>query len=389
MLPVGRRRRGTDMARIFIACGGTGGHFFPGSAVAECLLKRGHEVRILLCGKDVERSLLDWNGSEIVTVRSSPLSASPYRIPAAVLTNLTALARSLLMLSNADVVVGMGGYGAAPPLAAARLRRVPIVLFEANAVPGRVTRLLASNASAIALGMPECEPFLRKRVRKTCLLEVTGVPVRSALVQAAESVTRPESGGDGDKDKRVLVFGGSRGARFLNETVAQALAQLKKSGVDVQVDHVSGAGAVEIVRSRYAEAGITCEVMEYTPEMARLYRRATCAVTRAGASTCAELALFGLPALLIPYPFAAGDHQAQNAAALAADGAAVVCRQESADVRTVAEQVRRLLTDAQLRERMSRAVRKRARADAAWRVADMVEAVLGLTPAASSERGMG
>lgn len=344
--------------------------------MAECLLKRGHEVTVLLCGRDVERSLLDGSGLEMVTVRSIPLSFSPWRLAGALAVNFTALVRSLSLLGNADVVVGMGGYGAAAPLAAAKLRRLPVVLFEANAVPGRVTRLFARHALALALGMPECEASLRGKVRKTCLLEVTGVPVRSALVHASDGGSRPESGGE--EVKRILVFGGSRGARFFNEVVVQALARLKRSGLDFQVDHVSGVGAEEIVRSRYAAAGIPCEVAEYTGQMARLYRRASCAVARAGASTCAELAVFGVPALLIPYPFAAGDHQARNAAALAADGAAVVCRQETADVRTVAEQVRRLLSDARLRERMSRAVRGRARAEAAGRVADMVEAVLGL-----------
>lgn len=359
------------MGKVLIACGGTGGHFLPGLAVAEALQRRGVEVTLLLCGKDVEQVLSQQPGVLAVTVPMRPFVGGVAGQLRTFWVNARALWRLLKLVGNVDVVLGMGGYGAAVPLLAALLRRRRIALHEANAVPGRVTEMFASRAEFISLGFPECQPYLVRRVRQSEKLVVTGVPIRSELVRAA----RQRRSGLADP-ARVLIVGGSRGSAAVNRIATRALARLWQRGLRFSVDHICGFGKVSEVTAAYEQEEIPAQVLEFTADVTELYSRADVAVARSGASTCAELALFGIPAIFIPYPYAVRDHQWKNAAALAEAGGAVVCSEEKADPETIAESLEAILTDTERRQRMAEAIQKRAQPEAAEKVAELVVRLL-------------
>jgi len=336
--------------------------------VALALQKRGHMPRLVLCGKDIEREALPQCRVPCTTVPMLPLGGPIPRRIVAGMTDLAGLLRSLPLVRRADAVVGMGGYGSAAPVLAAVLQRRPLLLHEANAVPGRVTELFARWADAVALGFPECTAFLS--VRNPAVV-CTGVAVRPELVAAAAAAAPRRS-----DPPVILVLGGSRGAQVLNDALPPALEILRRQGRRFSVEHVSGPGRAGPVAAAYRRAGIPARVHEFIRDMAGLYRRVTVAVARAGASTCAELALFGIPAVLIPYPHAVRDHQWKNAAALAAAGAAIACPEPKASPAVIAESLERLLADETFYREAAQAMRSRARPDAAEKMVDLVETVL-------------
>ena len=211
----------------------------------------------------------------------------------------------------------MGSYASVGPCGAARLLGVPIVLHEANVIPGRAVRLFAPGAAAVAAGFEETRYHLRR-----AKLAVVGIPLREELTEAARSLPPRESAAPAPF--RLLIVGGSMGAHRLNEVAAEALARLKNDGFEFSVVHLTGRADETAIRAAYAAAGVQAEVIAFTTYMAPLDHAADLAICRAGASTCAELAFFGMPALFVPYPSAAMDHQTANARALEKRGTADV-----------------------------------------------------------------
>lgn len=360
-------RAGTS---VLIMAGGTGGHIFPGLAVAEVLRRAGVDVRWLGARGGMECDKVPAHGIGIDTVpvqglRGNGLAgwlAAPFRLLRAVLA-----ARRVLALHRPDCAVSFGGYVAGPGGIAAWLRGIPLIVHEQNAIPGLTNRVLARFARAVLQAFPGTFPARAGAV--TC-----GNPVRAAVagLSAPEQRWRGRSG-----PLRLLVTGGSQGARALNTTVPESLALLQP-GLRPQVRHQSGAAALGETRDRYTRLGLEAEVTAFFDDMASAYAWADLVVCRAGALTVSELAAAGVGAVLVPYPYAVDDHQSANARFLVTRGAALLLPERELTARNLADLLAPLLGDRDPSLRMARAAREAALPRAAERVA---EACLHWVPA--------
>lgn len=310
--------------KVLIACGGTGGHFYPGYALGLELKARGHEVLFVLRRGDPAAPRLEAAGLPFIDL---DLAGLPRRPSLKWLTFPLRLAQSVRTARRAarawrpDAAVGTGGYLTAPVAAAAALSGVPFLLHESNAVLGLANRLCAPAAAALALGLP-----LEKARAGTTL---TGTPIREALWRRGSPEEARRRLGLAPGAATLLVFGGSQGAQALNRTVPEGLKLLagRRRG-DLQVLHLSGTRGEAEAREAYAGlSAFRVDVRPYLEAMADAYAAADLAVCRAGASTLAELAAQRLPAVLIPFPHAAGGHQEANARVLERLGAARLLRQ--------------------------------------------------------------
>ena len=353
--------------KVAVACGGTGGHIFPGLATADALRERGHDVTLWLAGKDVETpALKSWTG-RLITVPSEGLpSGFSLRTVRALWRILRAVreCRRIMKVEQPDVLLAMGSYASVGPVAAALSRRVPVVLHEANVLPGRAIALFAKRATAVAASFEESRFYLKRKE-----IVITGMPIRKEL-EAAAGRARPA-----DVNRNlftVLVMGGSRGAHRLNDVVSAALAQIHKLGHKIQVIHLTGVADEEAVRKVYADAGVPARVHAFSSDMASIYAVTDLAICRSGAATCGELAMFAVPALLVPYPFAARDHQMANARALEKDGAADVVPERDLGVAWLMDYVAGCMSDSGRLARMSASARSRAPGSAAVRLAELV-----------------
>jgi UDP-N-acetylglucosamine--N-acetylmuramyl-(pentapeptide) pyrophosphoryl-undecaprenol N-acetylglucosamine transferase len=349
---------------IAVACGGTGGHIFPGLATAAVLRSRGHHVTLWLAGKGIEGSAVSgWDG-RVVTIPSEGFQFGAFRSVLTALRIARAVLRcwGIMWRHRPDVVLAMGSYASIGPCLAAWLHGIPYVLHEANAVPGRAVRLLARRAQAVAICFEETRYHL-----KGLHAVSAGMPLREEF-QRADATARGSAGAF-----HLLVMGGSSGAHALNETVCEAVCALRASGL--QVTHLTGPADEAAVAARYRAAGVSARVLAFTHEMADLYRTASLAVCRSGASTCAELGVFNLPALLVPYPHAAGDHQTANAKALEKVGAADVVRQSDLTTEWLQEYLAEQMKDPSRLEKMRlRSAARQVPRNAAETVAGVVEA---------------
>ncbi len=354
--------------KFVVACGGTGGHVFPGLAAAQALQSRGHQVIVWLSGKRIEQTLSEqWTGpTEVLNARSFSGGVFGLMLGLRAATAAFFKCRALVRAQRPDALLAMGSYTSLAPVLAARQQRIPVLLHEANAVPGRFTALSAPFVQAVALHFPEAANMLR--ARQTLY---TGMPVRPAITRAASSAT-----GAG-VPFTVLVMGGSQGAHRLNELAVDALRLLRADHIPFAVIHLAGAQDAATVARAYDEAGLVHETRAFLSDMGSVYTRASAAVCRAGASTCAELALFGLPSILIPYPFAARQHQSANAAALARAGAAIHIEQNALTTRMLADLLAKWITRPEHLDAMRRAARTRACPDAADRLANALERLAG------------
>lgn len=355
--------------RVAIACGGTGGHFYPGYALSRELKKRGHESLFLVRDGDPARETLAALDLPSVEIRLRGLSRRPS------LSWLSAPFRTLRALRDIgrvfrayrpDAVAGMGAYLTGAAALAARLDGIPVVLHEANARLGLANGVCARFASALALGLPLAEP-----APGGIETRLTGTPIREELHRKGNAAAAREALGLAPDRKTVLVLGGSQGARALNARVPGALAAL---GVPVQAYHLCGKGRLEETKAAYAAAapGVTAVVAEYDADMARAYAAADAAVCRAGASTAAELLAVRLPAVLIPYPHATGDHQAWNARALERAGLGRMLRESDTDEKSLSAALAALPDPAP--ENPGAALGLPPPEDSAARLADVVEA---------------
>lgn len=343
------RRAGAAGLRVLIAGGGTGGHLFPGIAVARELARRGAEVRFVGSSYGIERTAVPRAGFpvDLLPIRGlrregvAGVLRALWRIPWSFVLAWRVVARH-----RPDLVVGVGGYASFPAALAAFLRRVPVVLLEQNAEPGAATRVLAPLARRVCVSFPQTAAALGSRA------VLTGNPVRG--VAAGSEAPRPAERAAGTP-ARVLVFGGSAGAHRLNVVVPEALARL---GLPLEVVHQTGAADRDAVAEAYARLGLAARVETFIDDMPAEYRRADVVVCRAGATTIAELTALGVAAVLVPFPFAAGDHQRRNAQALVDAGAAFLVLDRDLTPETLAATLRPLLADPALRD----ATRERARA---------------------------
>ena len=354
--------------KIAIACGGTGGHIFPGLATGRELLGRGHDVCLWLAGKDIESDAVkEWPG-RIITIPSEGFQfGMSWRSVLTLFRLFKAyrLANKPMREERPDVLLAMGSYASFGPVMAAKKLGIPYVLHEANLLPGRAVTWLARKAESVAVSFEKSRFYIKHRSIVT-----TGMPLRQELQLASLQPRRERADG---APLRVLVMGGSRGAQVLNNIVPEALAKVAAKGMQVEVEHIAGLQESEGVERVYAKAGIKANVHHFVSHIEEIYLNVDLAICRSGAATCAELAVFGLPALLIPYPFAVRNHQMGNARALQDSSAADVIAQEDLTASWLRDYLVNVAEKPGRLAHMVAAMKKRAQINAAGQLADLLE----------------
>jgi UDP-N-acetylglucosamine--N-acetylmuramyl-(pentapeptide) pyrophosphoryl-undecaprenol N-acetylglucosamine transferase len=339
----------TDKPFIAIACGGTGGHLFPGLAVAEQLKQRGCRVGLLISPKDVDQQAVKKiQGMEIFTLPAVGLQNRNYFSFLRSFIKSLAASRKIFRHDPPAAVLAMGGFTSAPPVIAGQLFHAKAYLHESNTIPGRANRFLSRLVDVAFVGFPETAA--RLKARKT---EVTGTPVRPQF-QACDAAECRAVFGLQPNRPTVLVVGGSQGASGLNEMILAVLPLL--AAKNWQWLHLTGMNDFEKVRDAYAAHKISAVVKPFLSEMNLALGAATAAISRAGASSLAELAALRLPSLLVPFPAAADNHQYFNARIFNFSGAAQMLEQKDSSPEKTASYLIALVEDETLRAKMSAAM---------------------------------
>ncbi|MEM7409280.1 MAG: undecaprenyldiphospho-muramoylpentapeptide beta-N-acetylglucosaminyltransferase [Myxococcota bacterium] len=345
-----------------IAGGGTGGHVTPALALAEAVAARGDGVFLLGGEIGLERRLVPEAGFDLVTLPSGQIMG---RGSLAKLRALFDTARGVfaawraLGQRRAQLLVSVGGYASVPGVLAAVLRRLPIALVEPNAIPGRANRLAARFARAVFTQFEAAHGHFETRGDTV----VAGAPLRRELVQAFRAA--PERRAPG-KPLRLLVFGGSQGARQINDALVEIASALDAS--HFEIFHQTGEADRDRVAQAYADTRLDAQVVAFEPDMPLRYAQSDLAICRSGALTVAELAMAGLPAVLVPYPYAADDHQKANAEAASAHGAARLLEARPLESEALLNTLSEFANDPESLVPMSRAAGDLARPDAAAEV---------------------
>jgi UDP-N-acetylglucosamine--N-acetylmuramyl-(pentapeptide) pyrophosphoryl-undecaprenol N-acetylglucosamine transferase len=358
--------------RIVITGGGTGGHLFPALAVRAALAARRPEAQILFVGASggVESTVLPRLGYAFRALEVQQIKGQGWRGQAAALLGLPSAVRQatrLLRECDAHAVLGVGGYASFPTVLAARLLRIPTVIHEQNAYPGLANRWLGKLASAVAVSFEAAKAFF-----PAGRVTVTGNPVRPEIrpgdsVEARRRFLLPP------ERFTVLIFGGSQGAHRINVGATEALSRLAGQRDHIQFLHGTGERDLSQVRQAYEGGGFQARVEVFFQDMAVAYAAADFVIARAGASTIFELAAVGKPALLVPYPYAANDHQRLNAEVMVGAGAAWTVPDAYCDGQRIAACVEAALEKPEHLARMGEQARRLARPDAAGRIVDLLE----------------
>jgi UDP-N-acetylglucosamine--N-acetylmuramyl-(pentapeptide) pyrophosphoryl-undecaprenol N-acetylglucosamine transferase len=354
-----------------IAGGGTGGHLYPGIAVARETLRRHPSVRVSFVGTErgIESRIVPREGFELDVIRSAGLKGKSWwsRLRGAALVPVSLVdAWRALSRRRPQVVIGVGGYSSGPVVLTASLRGIPTVVLEQNVVPGLTNRLLARWVRAAAVAYEETLSYFRGKGF------VSGNPVRPEFLADTGAVAPDPSG------VRVLVVGGSQGARAINRAMAEAAPRFLRMTPVPALVHQTGDRDLAMVREAYSRAGVTAQAESFLDPMAPEMVRADLVICRAGATTLAELAAVGKPAVLVPFPAATDDHQRKNAAVLATAGAAVVIDERDLTGDQLASTVAALVADRSRLESMGRTMHGFARPDAAARIVDRLEELAGV-----------
>jgi len=356
--------------RAVIACGGTGGHLFPGLAVAQALEERGHEIMLFVSEKEIDTLAL--KGHPEFRFEKLPSVGLPTVISPAFIRFIRrsweslSLCKDIYRKFKPSVVLGMGGFTSTAPILAGRMRKIPTFIHESNAIPGRANKLSARFVSAVLLGFKECAP---KFPDSDCV--VTGTPVRRNL-----GVPRPREEALAafkldPARPTVLVMGGSQGAQGINQLLFKAAPLLRQTGM--QIIHLTGDRDDRLAAANYLREEIPAYVSPFHHSMEEAYSAADLAISRAGAASLSELSQFGLPSILVPYPYATDNHQEANARIFVERGAAEMLLEGQATPDAAAALISNLLSDSGRREQMSLAIREVTPRDAADRVATVLE----------------
>jgi UDP-N-acetylglucosamine--N-acetylmuramyl-(pentapeptide) pyrophosphoryl-undecaprenol N-acetylglucosamine transferase len=357
----------SERLRVVIAGGGTGGHLYPGIAVARELQARVPGVEISFAGtaKGIEARVVPREGFSLDLIRSGGLkgkSLADRARGAALLPLSLADAWRIVSARQPDLVIGVGGYSSGPVVMLAALRGVPTMLLEQNAVPGLTNRLLAPFVKAAAVTFDSTRRFFGSKAF------VSGNPVRPEFFATA-GLKQESAIDDQTSGVRVLVFGGSQGAHAINVAMVEAAAELAQQP-NLHLTHQTGERDVEMVRAGYRTAGIQADVEPFFYDMGRRLGQAQVVVSRAGATTLAEITAAGKAAILVPLPTATDDHQRKNAEALASAGAAELLLQSELAGGVLARRILAVARDRRRRDAMASAARKLARPDAAQAIVD-------------------
>ncbi len=352
--------------RAILAGGGTGGHVIPALAIAN-QLKHSYNAEVLFIGtaRGIENRLVPAAGYPLQLVRVGALKnvslatrlKTAFDLPRAVWD-----AGGMLSEFAPDVVIGVGGYASGPAMLSAIVRHIPTLAFEPNVIPGFANRLVAKFVSGAAVHFEETAKYFRHA-------QVTGVPVRQAFFEIP-----PTRGGT----PTVLVFGGSQGAHAINQAMIRCLPVLQREAPGIRIIHQTGERDYNDALAAYQSLGEAAEVFKFIDDMPSAFARADLVVCRSGASTVAEIAAAGKPAVFVPFPRAADDHQRVNAEALARHGAAVVVEESKLEGVWLAETIAALLQDPHRLHKMSDAARELAHPNAARDIARMAARVAGI-----------
>jgi UDP-N-acetylglucosamine--N-acetylmuramyl-(pentapeptide) pyrophosphoryl-undecaprenol N-acetylglucosamine transferase len=363
---------------VAIACGGTGGHLFPGIAVGDELVRRGCDVMLLISPKEVDQQAVRAaHGMQVVTLPAVGL----------VRGNIVGFikgfrasyreARRVFSARPPQAVLAMGGFTSAPPVLAGRKFRAATFLHESNTIPGRANRLLSWFISQAFVGFP-CSA---QRLHADDVL-VTGTPVRPAFVPGDSEAARVALGLQPERET-LLVMGGSQGASAINQLIVRCLADLQRQLPEAQFLHLTGTKDHEKIAAAYRAANAPAIVRPFLSEMELALSAATVAVSRSGASSLAEFAAMRVPAILIPFPAATDDHQFHNARALVETGAARMLGEQRATPENLTRMIVELMTNANERQRLASALAAWDRPNAAG---DIAEAILKKSPRRNSRR---
>ena len=356
---------------VAIACGGTGGHLFPGLAVAEQLQKRGCTVALLISSKDVDQQAVkSARGMEVFTLPAVGLQNRNYFSFARSFWQSWRATKKIFQARSPQAVLAMGGFTSAPPVLAGNAFGAKTFLHESNTIPGKANRFLARFVDEAFVGFSEAGA--RFKARKVI---TTGTPVRPQFQSRDAAECRVALGLDPNRPV-VLVMGGSQGANGLNEMILSALPVLGDRASTWQWLHLTGASDFEKVKSAYAARGLNTVVKPFLAEMDLALGAATISVSRSGASSLAEIAAMRLPSLLVPYPTAADNHQLTNALAFEKTGAAKLLEQKNSMPEKVAAALRELIEDAAAREKIQTALAQWHAPKAAEQIAEMILAAI-------------
>ncbi len=354
--------------RVIIAGGGTGGHVIPAIAIAQELRSR-YNAEILFVGtaRGIETRLVPSAGFPLELVNVGALNRVSLTTRLKTLFDLPrAIAQSAALIRRfrPDVMIGVGGYASGPAMLAAAMKRVPMMAFEPNVVPGVANRLVARWVKAAAVHFDATQRYFPNAV-------VTGVPVRR------EFFSIPERSSDGPPT--LLVFGGSQGAHAINVAVVQALPALAAQLPQLHLIHQTGQNDFEAAQAAALKAGISAEISPFIDNMPAAFARADLLICRSGASTVAEVAAAGKPAIFIPLPTAADDHQRHNAETLANAGAAILLPQADLTPDRVSHAIAELFREPVRLKYMGLDARNFAHSDAAAEIADMAARIAGIS----------
>ncbi|MGP8246183.1 MAG: undecaprenyldiphospho-muramoylpentapeptide beta-N-acetylglucosaminyltransferase [Bryobacteraceae bacterium] len=355
----------SGVRRFVMAGGGTGGHVIPALAVARELRRRGHEAAFVGTARGIEARLVPAEGFELKTIEIGGLNRVGVARKLATLARLPlATFQCRCWVRGAGAVFSMGGYVAGPPVLAALAAGVPVVVMEPNAAPGFTNRAIGRWVSRALISFAEtagCFPAGRS--------ELTGLPVREEFFAIA-----PKPRGEA---LQILVTGGSQGSRTLNRAGRESWPLFRSSGMKVRIVHQSGPQGCEELREAFRSSGLEGEVMPFIADMPRAFAAADLVVCRSGAGAVSELAAAGKPAILVPFPFAADDHQTRNAEAIERAGAARMAKDGEMNGERLFRMVSEIAEEEGLLQRMGAAARGLARRGAAQRAAEILEEVAG------------
>jgi len=351
--------------RLLLTGGGTGGHLFPAVATAQNLCARipGSEVLFIGTKRRLDQTHLERYGFAVRTIHSYGLKGKKI---ISLIKALTVLPFSFLeacyhiTLFKPQVVCGVGGYVTGPVVAAAWLLRKPTIIHEQNSIPGLANRKLGRLVDRICLSLPDSHAFFS--AEKT---EITGNPVRTQIL---ELLLEPKQE---HRQKTVVILGGSQGASVLNKRVVEAFTSRETMLQNIRIIHQTGVMDADTVKQAYTDSGIDAQVAPFFNDMTDVYRQADLVISRAGATTLAELAVLGIPSILVPYPYAADNHQEKNAAGFVREGGAILLRQNELTVAQLVSEITALLGDPQRLKTMSNGMRKLGIPDAADRIVDI------------------
>jgi len=348
--------------KLLVMAGGTGGHIFPGLAVAKALEQQGWQIHWLGTANRMEADIVPSHGYPIAFINIAGLRNKGWqtllKMPFKLLQSLMQSIKVIRGI-NPDVVLGMGGYASAPGGVAAWLLRKPLVLHEQNAVAGMSNRYLARLAKTVLSAFPNA---FKSSISHT----VVGNPLRKDIVELEHTLSAEPS-----SSKKVLVVGGSLGAQVFNETVPAGIKQIQQQKIDVW--HQTGKGNLASVKQKYQDSGLDenkVKVSEFIEDMSEAYRWADVVVCRAGALTVSELAMAGKPAIFVPLPHAVDDHQTKNANYLVSRGAAKLLPQKDFNGTTLAQMLNSMFSSDKVVHSMSQAALDAAHADATIKVAN-------------------